>query len=118
MSPEEQARLLQDMKDQFIRSVADRLTLKAKVERAGASVNGDGAGSPVNGMPTMGEYLLDVSRIGVSFYQSLLDLNAAYWEKIAAALPDSGERAAPGKERKRPCIKRKAVVSLRDESVS
>ena len=110
MSPEEQARLLQDMKDQFIRSVADLLTLKAKVEGAGPPLE-----LGMKGMPSMGDYLLDLSRLGVSFYQSLLDLNAAYFEKLAASMP----AAKKGKRKsKRPLIKLKAIVGTNAESAS
>jgi hypothetical protein len=107
MTPEEQARLLQEMKDQFVRSMADLLTLKAKVDGA----KGGEKAAP-NAGPQAGDYLADLARLGVSFYRSVLDLNATYWEKASAAAAPKKKKAA---QRNR--IVKKGVAAPRDENI-
>lgn len=80
MTPEEQGRLLQEIKDQFIRGVADLLTLKAKVDEG----RKDDRSAPA-GMPQLGDYLTDLTRLSVNFHRAVLDMNTAYWERTSEA---------------------------------
>lgn len=132
MSPEEQAQLMTDMKEQFIRSVADMLALKSKLEGkkdagkksgsmsispAGAGTEGAGA----NGASTVGDYLLDLTRLSVSFYQSVLDLNSAYFEKLTAAkAAAASSEGTPSSKKERRSKKKvlRATAAARDENVT
>src|SRR5262249_8329905 len=69
--------------------------------------------------PTMGDYLLDLTRLGVSFYHSVLDLNAADWEKVSAtAAAPSAAAKKSDRDRGKKVIKLKSTAASRDESVA
>lgn len=122
MSPEEQAQLMTDMKEQFIRSVADMLALKSKIEgkKSGSmSVSAAPGAEGASGASTVGDYLLDLTRLSVSFYQSVLDLNSAYFEKLTAAKAAAKSSEGPTKKERRAKKKvLRATAASRDESVS